>query len=293
MYLLTKPQIFISPSKVSKKKTHGGSEPSLLPVKPAEDYKGQTQIDNIENVLPFCDFSSFNTLIPRKIFTAESENRWLEQVRLFDKIINCKKRTSPYKSHLGSPHLIIDVGELYTRAIAFGIVEDSYRLLAIGESISTQYGPYKNIGIGVSNAVKHLTKITGYDFSYEMVQKNAYRSGNISVDNSAPTLITTGSEINVVLLHKSNTRKTKYIRKLLNTIPCNIIFEEPIDNSESAIKCLNEIMVSQPDLIVCQRELGLEKQFEMGFDELLNVFRAALPSEQFPMIFFYQKRTGG
>jgi hypothetical protein len=273
-------------------KTLDGDEHSQLLVNTSGDKKVKHQIDCIENVLPSCDLFSDSALFPRIIFSTNSEKGQLARDKFFKSLVHREKRKSIYKSHLGYPHLIIDVGELYTRAIVFGVVEDTYRLIAIGESISTHSAPNSDIWIGVKNAVKHLDKITGFDFSHEMVEQHAAKFGNLLIENSAPIVITNGSIINVGILYESYTNMEENPRNLLNAIPCNILFEEPIDTSDSVIRCLNEIVITQPDLILCAKETGHKKDFEKGNSDFIQMFKTAFSPNQIPWIFNYQNEPG-
>jgi hypothetical protein len=60
--------------------------------------------------------------------------------------------------------LAIDVGTVTTRAVLFDIVEGRYRLLGVGQSLSTYDPPLKDIGHCVRHAIDQLQKITGRIF---------------------------------------------------------------------------------------------------------------------------------
>src|ERR1041385_7564159 len=57
--------------------------------------------------------------------------------------------------------LAIDVGATVTRAVLFDVVEGQYRFVASGQAPSTAEAPFKDIGIGVREAITNLQKITG------------------------------------------------------------------------------------------------------------------------------------
>jgi hypothetical protein len=57
--------------------------------------------------------------------------------------------------------LAIDVGATVTRAVIFDVVEGQYRFIASGQVPSTAEAPFRDIGIGVREAILNLQKIIG------------------------------------------------------------------------------------------------------------------------------------
>jgi hypothetical protein len=57
--------------------------------------------------------------------------------------------------------LAIDVGATVTRAVIFDVVEGQYRFIASGQAPSTAEAPFRDIGIGVREAILNLQKIVG------------------------------------------------------------------------------------------------------------------------------------
>jgi len=57
--------------------------------------------------------------------------------------------------------LVLDVGDIKTRAILFDVVEGRYRYLASGFSTTTAGSPFNNVGEGVRLAINDLEAITG------------------------------------------------------------------------------------------------------------------------------------
>ncbi|MGE5378397.1 MAG: glutamate mutase L, partial [Bacteroidota bacterium] len=57
--------------------------------------------------------------------------------------------------------LAIDVGATITRAVLFDVVEGQYRFVASGQAPSTAEAPFKDIGLGVREAITRLQNITG------------------------------------------------------------------------------------------------------------------------------------
>src|SRR5258705_4915381 len=57
--------------------------------------------------------------------------------------------------------LAIDVGAAVTRAVLFDVVEGQYRFVASGQAHSTAEAPFKDIGMGVREAITNLQNILG------------------------------------------------------------------------------------------------------------------------------------
>jgi hypothetical protein len=267
-----------------------GNHPTGLQIIQSLNNKRNFQIDCIENTIPSCDLFSQCTLVPRKIFIKKAENKQIERVKLFESLIKNNKRISSKLTNLGYPHLIIEVGELYTRAFVFDVVEDSYRLIAVGESISTVHAPNFDVWVGINNAVTHATNITGCDFSSYALKKQTDKNGRIPTKYSVPIVLSADSNINVFVLHKANTNSDTYIGKKLVAIPCNVCRKIKIENIESVIQSLNEMANSQPDLIICEEELGLERINGTGFANWVDLIRTLFVPEQIPEMIIFQSK---
>src|SRR5512145_1025204 len=57
--------------------------------------------------------------------------------------------------------LAIEVGAAVTRAVLFDVVEGQYRFVAAGQARTTAEAPFKDVGIGVREAINHLQQVTG------------------------------------------------------------------------------------------------------------------------------------
>src|SRR5512134_3592671 len=55
----------------------------------------------------------------------------------------------------------IDVGTAVTRAVLFDVVEGQYRFVAAGQAPTTAEAPFKDIGLGVREAIDSLQNVTG------------------------------------------------------------------------------------------------------------------------------------
>src|ERR1051325_9368979 len=60
--------------------------------------------------------------------------------------------------------LAIDVGAAVTRAVLFDVVEGQYRFVAAGQAPTTAEAPFKDVGIGVREAISSLQNVTGATF---------------------------------------------------------------------------------------------------------------------------------
>ncbi|MHC1783007.1 MAG: glutamate mutase L [Anaerolineaceae bacterium] len=56
--------------------------------------------------------------------------------------------------------LAIDVGSVYTRALFFDVVEGSYHFIAAGQALSTAFAPYHDAGLGITNSIRELEKLS-------------------------------------------------------------------------------------------------------------------------------------
>lgn len=61
----------------------------------------------------------------------------------------------------GNSLLAVDVGSVTTRAAYFDVVEGQYRFISMGHCPTTNYGPMRNLVLGVQLAVENLQSLTG------------------------------------------------------------------------------------------------------------------------------------
>mgnify|MGYP000975988057 FL=1 len=61
----------------------------------------------------------------------------------------------------GNSLLAVDVGSVTTRAAYFDVVEGQYRFIGMGHCPTTNYGPMRNLVLGVQLAVENLQSLTG------------------------------------------------------------------------------------------------------------------------------------
>ena len=57
--------------------------------------------------------------------------------------------------------LAVEVGAAVTHVVLFDVVDGQYRFVASGQAPSTAEAPFKDIGIGVREAITHLQTVTG------------------------------------------------------------------------------------------------------------------------------------
>ena len=57
--------------------------------------------------------------------------------------------------------LAVNVGASSTRAVFFDVVEGQYRFIASGQARSTADVPFKDVSLGVKEAITHLQTVTG------------------------------------------------------------------------------------------------------------------------------------
>jgi uncharacterized protein (TIGR01319 family) len=68
------------------------------------------------------------------------------------------------RAEILGPVLTIDVGNVYTRAALFDIVDGIYRFVARGEAPTTAVAPWNDVMEGVDQVIKQITEATGRQF---------------------------------------------------------------------------------------------------------------------------------
>ena len=150
----------------------------------------------------------------------------------------------------GNSLLTVDVGATITRAVLFDVVEGNYRFVAIGQAPTTAEAPFKDIGLGVREAIESLQAITGracLDRERQLILP-AQADGS-GVDAFAAT-ISAGPSIRTAIVGLLSDVSLESARRLAESTYSHIVERLDLTDHRRPEEQIDGLLRARPDLIV-------------------------------------------
>src|SRR5512147_459532 len=184
--------------------------------------------------------------------------------------------------------LAIDVGASATRAVLFDVVEGQYRFVASGQAPSTAEAPFKDIGIGMREAITNLQKITGS--ALLGAQDNnliapAQPDGS-GVDAVVAT-ISAGPAVKTVVVGLLSDVSLQSARRLAQSTYSRIVETLDLSDHRRPDQQMDSIVRSRPDLVVLTG--GTDGGASRSIQKMLEAIGLAcylMPMEKRPMVLY-------
>ena len=184
--------------------------------------------------------------------------------------------------------LAIDVGATMTRAVLFDVVEGQYRFVASGQAPSTAEAPFKDIGIGVREAITNLQKITGATLLG--TQDNnliapAQPDGS-GVDAVVAT-ISAGPAVKTVVVGLLSDVSLQSARRLAESTYSRIVDTLDLSDHRKPDQQMDSIVRSRPDLVLLAG--GTDGGASRSIQKMLEAIGLAcylMPMEKRPMVLY-------
>lgn len=146
--------------------------------------------------------------------------------------------------------LAINVGASSTRAVLFDVVAGQYRFIASGQAPSTAEAPYKDVSLGVYQAIENLQKITGkllLDQNNQLVIP--VRSDGSGVDAFAATL-SAGPALRAVVVGLLSSVSMESAQRLAETAYLQVIETFGLNDPRKADEQIDAVLRARPDVII-------------------------------------------
>lgn len=184
--------------------------------------------------------------------------------------------------------LAIDVGASVTRAVLFDVVEGQYRFVASGQAPSTAEAPFKDIGIGVREAITHLQNITGSmllgpNDNNLIAPAQADGSG---VDAVVGT-ISAGPAVKTVVVGLLSEVSVQSARRLAESTYSRVVDTLDLSDHRTPDQQMDGIARSRPDLILLAG--GTDGGASRSIQKMLEAIGLAcylMPMEKRPMVLY-------
>jgi hypothetical protein len=184
--------------------------------------------------------------------------------------------------------LAIDVGATVTRAVLFDVVEGQYRFVASGQAPSTAEAPFKDIGIGVREAITNLQNVTG------MLLLGAHDNNLIApaqpdgsgVDAVVAT-ISAGPAVKTVVVGLLSDVSVQSARRLAESTYSRIVDTLDLSDHRRPDQQMDSIVRSRPDLVVLAG--GTDGGASRSIQKMLEAVGLAcylMPLEKRPMVLY-------
>ncbi len=184
--------------------------------------------------------------------------------------------------------LAIDVGAAVTRAVMFDVVEGVYRFVASGQAPSTAEAPFKNIGIGVREAIVNLQNIMGTTLLG--TQDNNLiapaQPDGTGVDVVVAT-VSAGPVVKTVVVGLLSDVSVQSARRLAESTYSRVVETLDLSDHRKPDQQMDSIVRSRPDLVVLAG--GTDGGASRSIQKMLEAVGLAcylMPMEKRPMILY-------
>ena len=188
--------------------------------------------------------------------------------------------------------LAIDVGAAVTRAGMFDVVEGSYRFVASGQAPSTAEAPFKDVGIGVREAIINLqsvmgTTLLGPQDNNLIAPSQPDGSG---VDAVVAT-VSAGPTVKAVVVGLLSDVSVQSARRLAESTYSRIVETLDLSDHRRPDQQMDSIVRSRPDLVILAG--GTDGGASRSIQKMLEAVGLAcylMPMEKRPMILYAGNR---
>lgn len=184
--------------------------------------------------------------------------------------------------------LAIDVGAAVTRAVLFDVVEGQYRFVASGQAPTTAEAPFKDIGMGVREAITNLqsilgTMLLGPQDNNLIAPSQPDGSG---VDAVVAT-VSAGPVVKTVVVGLLSDVSLQSARRLAETTYSRIVDQLDLSDQRKPDQQMDSIVRRQPDLVLLTG--GTDGGASRSIQKMLEAVGLAcylMPLEKRPMVLY-------
>ena len=183
--------------------------------------------------------------------------------------------------------LAIDVGTAVTRALLFDVVEGVYRFVASGQAPSTAEAPFRDIGIGIREAITNLQNVVG---SKMLSSNNGLISPSQPDGSGVDAVIATvsaGPVVKTVVVGLLSDVSLHSARRLAETTYSRVVETLDLSDHRKPEQQLDGIVRSRPDLVLLAG--GTDGGASRSIQKMLEAVGLAcylMPMEKRPMILY-------
>lgn len=188
--------------------------------------------------------------------------------------------------------LAVNVGASSTRAVLFDVVEGQYRFIASGQAPSTAEAPYKDVTLGVYQAIENLQRITGKTLLDQNSQLIApVQNDGSGVDAFAATL-SAGPTLRAVVVGLLSEVSLQSAQRLAETAYLQVIETFGLNDARKPDEQIDAVLRARPDVIILTG--GTDGGASRSVQKIIESIGLAcylMPEEKRPAILFAGNRS--
>src|SRR6266508_2627326 len=184
--------------------------------------------------------------------------------------------------------LASDVGATMTRAVLFDVVEGQYRFVASGQAPSTAEAPFKDIGLGVREAITNLQNVTGAALlgaqDHNLITPS--QPDGSGVDAIVAT-VSAGPAVKTVVVGLLSDVSLQSARRLAESTYSRVVDTLDLSDHRRADQQMDSIARSRPDLVLLTG--GTDGGASRSIQKMLEAVGLAcdlMPEEKRPMVVY-------
>ena len=183
--------------------------------------------------------------------------------------------------------LAVNVGASSTRAVLFDVVEGQYRFIASGQAPSTAEAPYKDVTLGVYQAIENLQRITGktlLDQNSQLI--SPVQNDGSGVDAFAATL-SAGPTLRAVVVGLLSEVSLQSAQRLAETAYLQVIETFGLNDARKPDEQIDAVLRARPDVIILTG--GTDGGASRSLQKIIESIGLAcylMPEEKRPAILF-------
>lgn len=187
----------------------------------------------------------------------------------------------------GESLLAVDVGATQTRAVLFDVVEGSYRFVAIGQAPTTAEAPFRDIGIGVREAIANIENITGRVFLNRERALISPSQPDGSGADAFVAVLSAGPAVRAAVVGLLADVSVESARRLVETTYCRVVETLSLSDTRRAEQQIDALLRARPELVVVAggADGGASRSIR-NMLETVGMACFAMPNEKRPVILF-------
>ena len=146
--------------------------------------------------------------------------------------------------------LAIEVGAAVTRVVLFDVVEGQYRFVASGQAPTTAEAPFKDIGIGVREAIISLQAVTNTNILAPDNNLISPAQPDGSGVDAVVATISAGPAVKTVIVGLLNEVSLQSARRLAESTYSRVVESLDLSDQRKPEQQLDGIVRSRPDLVI-------------------------------------------
>jgi len=183
--------------------------------------------------------------------------------------------------------LAIEVGTAVTRAVLFDVVEGQYRFVASGKAPSTAEAPFRDIGIGVREAITSLQDVTGGTLLGKDNNLIAPSQPDGSGVDSVVATISVGSVVRTVIVGLLSDVSVQSARNLAESTYARVVEALDLADHRRPDQQLDAVVRSRPDLVILAGGTdGGASRSMLKILESIGLACYLMPLEKRPMVLY-------